>query len=191
MLWDFGGKVVVEEKINDDVKAAQDAIDDLKLAERVFNEDRVGEAFALFNNLETFILNLSEESRQIVQNYIESSTIIQKLKRTGNQLLHDLALFHDNDSWNPWNSNLGPHRDVTLSVHRNEAEGQYYLKTEGFLRNVELVHATAALLENDMHRHWIPMCTQSKTVEELSAYRRIVQMNFDFVLLKKIATMEV
>eukprot|EP01033_Poteriospumella_lacustris_P005229 gene5229-3736_t len=73
----------------------------------------------------------------------------------------------------------------------HEPEGQYHFKTEGYLRNVSIIEAAAAILENDQHRFWIPMCTSSKAVNSLSPHRRIIQTKFDFVLLKKTALMEV
>lgn len=169
----------------------RDIKDDIKLVEKVHQEDRVAEAFILLQNIENMIPTLSSNGQDIIHDVLNSSAAISELRIRGEQVMEIMNLFKMEDKWNVWNANLGPHQDVTLYINRDEPEGQYFFKTDGYLRDVGLLEAAAAVLENSLHQHWIPMCTASKTCEVQSAFRRIVQLKMDFVLLKKTATMEV
>jgi len=165
---------------------------DIRLAEKVFQEDRIVEAYFLFLSVERFLESVKEEEIvSQVRTYINSSSTIAKMIEKGHALHKVLVSFDKASLWSTWNEKLGPHQDVTMYIHKDTPEGQYSFKTEGFLRNSGIIEVAAAILENRLFKYWMPMCTECKVLATESGYRRIIQLDFDFVLLKKIAVVAV
>lgn len=176
---------------NVEQRQVRNLLDDIGVIEQITKEDRLAEAYILLGNLEKLISDLHPSNQDTILKRLDGSSTISELRSNGPQIMDVLSKLRQKENWNAWGSKLGPHQDVSLYLHSHEPEGQYHFKTEGYLRNVSIIEAAAAILENDQHRFWIPMCTSSKAVNSLSPHRRIIQAKFDFVLLKKTALMEV
>jgi hypothetical protein len=170
---------------------AQNILDDIRLIEQIANEDRIAEGYILLQNVEKLVQDLSSWAKELINGHLANSETIAMLRNSGAKIVEMLDLIKSKQNWNTWNSKLGPHQDVSLFLHSTEPEGQYHFKTEGYLRNISMVDAAAALLEIDLHRYWIPMCTVCRAVSSSSVHQKVVKMKFDFVLLKKTATMHV
>lgn len=174
------------------LKNAQKALADLRLAEKIFQEDRLVEAYFLFVNVERFLESVQDKSIVAeVRKYVDSSSIIAQVIEKGHTLHTLLDSFDKASLWSIWNEKLGPHQDVTMFIHKDAPQGQYSFKTEGFFRNSDILETAAAILENSLYQYWMPMCTECKVLATLTAYRRVIRIEFDFVLLKKIAVIVV
>lgn len=170
----------------------QKILTDVHLAEKIFKEDRIIEAYFLFLGVESFLKSVEEEDVvDEVQKYIDSSSTIANMIEKGHALHTILASIDRASLWSIWNEKLGPHQDVTMYIHKDTPEGQYSFKTEGFLRDSGILEVAAAILESSLFKYWMPMCTECKLLSTETAYRRIIQLDFDFVLLKKIAVVVV
>lgn len=160
-------------------------LQDIQLAEKLHREDRLGEAYFLLKNIEEFTRNLDEESQGKVNSVMEKSVIIPDIHSEGNKMIALLRSFHDDNVWNTWNKNLGSNLDGALYIHRDEPEGQFFFKAEGYVHDCNMTEVVAALLENDLYKSWFPLCTSSECLSTLSAYRRIIRSELDFVLFNK------
>ena len=166
-------------------------IEDIKLSENLFKEDRILEAFHLLNNIEKFTQGQeSQHIQTVVTRTIASSPLTANIRRSGEHIMSLLQLINDPEPWNVWNTGIGLNQDVTVSTHKNEEKGQYYFKIEGTLR-CDIIYAVAAILENDLYQFWMPLCTHSEVVSIPSIHRRVIRTQFDFTLLKKEALYDV
>lgn len=159
-------------------------MDDIRLTQKLFKEDRVTEAFFLLQNIERFTQELHPELQAVVEKVLTESEQIDNLRKEGIRNANLLSLFEDAEAWNDWTAGVGTNQDVVVSIHKNEEQGQYYLKIEGRIQ-CELLHVLAALLENELYKFWMPLCTSSRTIAVLSAYRRIVHTKVDLALIQK------
>lgn len=165
-------------------------LQDIRLAESLFMEDRIAEAYFLLKNIEEFVEKIEESSRSEVYSAIGSSSKIQAIKNKGQPIFDLLQSFSDKEVWNAWNTAIGPHQDVTVYTHRDEMKGSYHFKIEGYIQS-SMKETLAAILENDLYRLWLPLCSNSQLLAKSSTYRRILRNDFDFVLLKKTCLSEV
>lgn len=159
-------------------------LDDVRLTQKLFQEDRVTEAYFLLQNIERFTRELHPELQSAIDKELNNSDLIKNLRAEGIRNAKLLALFEDGESWNDWTSGVGTSQDVIVGIHKEEERGQYYFKVEGRVQ-CDLLHVLAALLENELYRFWMPMCTFSRTVAALSPFRRLVHTKLDFALLQK------
>jgi hypothetical protein len=162
----------------------ENLLDDVRLTQRLFKEDRVTEAYFLLQNIERFAKELHSDLQGAVDKELESSETIKKLRTEGLRNANLLALFEEGESWNDWTSGVGTNQDVIVGIHKDEVRGQYYFKIEGRVQ-CDLLHVLAAILENDLYKFWMPLCTASTSVASISPYRRIVHTKLDFALLQK------
>lgn len=168
----------------------QNLLSDVQLAEKLFQDDRLGEAVFLLQNIEEFIKHLGEEAHERVVQKMDDSEIIQKLRVKGKEMLELLELCATNEEWNAWNTGIGPHHDVTVYTHREERKGQYYIKLEGNL-HCSMTEACAAIIEQDLYPIWAPMCKGAHCLGSLSPCRRIIALDLEFVLMKRRAAVDV
>jgi hypothetical protein len=159
-------------------------MDDVRLTQKLFQEDRVTEAYFLLQNIERFTKELHPELQSVVEKELGNSDSIKNLRMEGMRNANLLALFEDGATWNDWTGGVGTNQDVVVSIHKDEVRGQYYFKFEGRV-HADLLHVLAALLENDLYKFWMPLCTSSKSVAAVSPYRRMVHTKLDFALLQK------
>lgn len=176
----------VVNKVVPEKDLVQNLQQDLKLCEKLASEDRIGEAYFLLKNIENFINTLSSNGREQVQRMIDASVKIKELCKDSQDLRTWLEVVEDHAVWNAWNTAMGPNQDVSVYTHRDEKDGEYYLKIEGYL-HCSMIQAIATILENDLHHLWMPMCTKSEVLHVANNFQRIVKTNIDFVLLKKTA----
>lgn len=159
-------------------------LDDVRLTQRLFKEDRVTEAYFLLQNIERFTRELHPELQTIVDKELDGSEQIKNLRIEGLRNANLLALFEDGETWNDWTSGVGTNQDVIVGIHKDEVLGQYYFKIEGRVQ-CDLLHVLAAILENELYKFWMPLCTASKSAAVMSPYRRIIHTKLDFALLQK------
>ena len=159
-------------------------MDDIRLTRKLYQEDRVTEAYFLLQNIERFTQELHTDLQSIITQELNSSEQIANLRNEGLRNANLLALFEDAEQWNDWTGGVGTNQDVVVSIHKNEEQGQYYFKIEGRV-HCELLPVLAALLENELYKFWMPLCTSSRSIATASAYRRIVHTKLDFALIQK------
>lgn len=162
----------------------QNLLSDINLAEKLCEEDRIGEGFFLLRNIDQFLLHLNDDARGRLQHRLDNSESILKLRAKGAETLKLLELFGSKDEWNVWNFGIGPHNDISVATHKDEKKGEYFFKLDGNLR-CNMIEACAAILENDLYGIWSPLCKTSKAMGSLSICRRIMELGLEFVLLKR------
>lgn len=162
----------------------ENLLEDVKLTRRLFQEDRVTEAYFLLQNIERFTQELHPELKTVIEEELNKADDIATLRKEGLRNANLLALFEDGDIWNDWTAGVGTNQDVVVGIHKEEAGGQYYFKVEGRI-HCDLLNVLAAILENDLYKYWMPLCTSSGSIAAMSAYRRIVRTKVDFALIQK------
>jgi hypothetical protein len=163
---------------------------DMDLCKVMFSEDRVGEAAGLLASIMDFVDILTSEG---LKNYLLSildEKIFQDIRAAAEHLTKTLEEFCETELWTEWNSSVGPHQDVTIFTHKTDKQHDYSIKLEGNI-HCRLKEVAAALLETQFYHLWMPMCTNCKVLTSISAMRKIVRIDLDFVLLKKTAVLEV
>lgn len=159
-------------------------LEDVHLTQKLYQEDRVTEAYFLLQNIERFLIELHPELQSTVEAEMNKSDLINNLREQGIRNAKLLALFEDSESWNDWTGGVGPNQDVIVGIHKDEVQGQYYFKVEGRVQS-DLIHVLAAILHNELYKFWMPLCTASQCVAKASNYRRVVHTKIDFALLQK------
>lgn len=162
----------------------QNLLEDVQLTRRLFQEDRITEAYFLLQNIERFTQELHPELQSVIERELNKEDDIATLRMEGLRNANLLALFEDGDTWNDWTAGAGTNQDVVVGIHKEETGGQYYFKVEGRV-HCDLLHVLAAVLENELYKFWMPLCTSSKSIAAMSSYRRIVQTKIDFALIQK------
>lgn len=163
-------------------------IEDIRLIETLFKDDRVMEAYTLLKNIETFALTMSDDMQSMVARAVASSPVIAEARSAGDQMAELLNLMNPtSDAWNIWNNGIGAHQDITVSTHKNEEKGTYYFKLEGNIES-NIFYVIAALLQNNLYNKWMPLCTRSECTRVISPHRRVIKSKFDLNLVKKEAT---
>jgi hypothetical protein len=163
-------------------------LEDVKLCENLYLEDRIGEAYFLLDNIKAFISQLGEKdtsSKELLENYIKKSKTLETLDVQGKDILEELQNMTDKEQWNLWNNNIGPRQDVSVYTHKQESKGIYHFKLEGEL-HCPLKEILPAILENSLYQYWLPMFAGSEIIQTLSPYRRIMKSEFNFVLFNKV-----
>lgn len=169
----------------------QNLIEDVKLAEKLFNEDRVGEAFFLLRNIDEFLGQLPSESQEQVVNSMRRVAIkLSSIRSKGEELLAVIDQLTNKGEFNAWNSSIGPHQDVSLYTHADEKRGQCHIKLEGNIHS-SLLHAVAAVLENELYGIWTPMCKAASCLSKVSLCRRVMALDLEFVLMQRKAICDV
>ncbi|RYH25138.1 hypothetical protein EON65_15965 [archaeon] len=169
----------------------QNLIDDVKLAEKLFTEDRVGEAFFLLRNIDEFLAQLPPEAQEnVVDAMRKVSNKLASIRSKGEELLAVLDQLTNKGEFNAWNSSIGPHQDVSLYTHADEKRGQCHIKLEGNI-HCSLLHAVAAVLENELYGIWTPMCKAASCLSKVSLCRRVIALDLEFVLMQRKAICDV
>ncbi len=165
---------------------------DIELSKSMFLEDRVGEAAGLLSDIVSFVETLNEVPKTYLQSLLDEKThqILHDIREAADHVTKMLLEFNDSDSWTEWNSSIGPHQDVTVYTHKYDQVHDYAIKMEGNA-HCRLKEIAAAFIETQLYQLWMPMCTSCKVLSTLSASRKIVRLDLDFVLLKKTAIIEV
>ena len=159
-------------------------MNDIRLAKKLFKEDRVTEAYYLLQHIEQFVREKHPEFQSTVEDELNSSDQISALRTEGGRIANLLALFEEGDKWNTWTAGVGTNEDVVMGIHKDEERGQYYIKVEGQV-HCEMMQVLASLLENELYKYWMPLCTYSKNIATPTVHRRIVHTKVDFALLQK------
>ncbi len=165
---------------------------DIELSKSMFLEDRVGEAAGLLSDIVAFVETLNEVPKTYLQSLLDEKThqILHDIREAADHVTKMLLEFNDSDSWTEWNSAIGPHQDVTVYTHKYDQVHDYAIKMEGNAHS-RLKEIAAAFIETQLYQLWMPMCTSCKVLSTLSASRKIVRLDLDFVLFKKTAIIEV
>jgi hypothetical protein len=162
----------------------ENLLEDVRLTRKLYQEDRITEAYFLLQNIERFTHELHPELQSVIEAELNAGDDIATLRKEGLRNANLLALFQDGDIWNDWTDGVGTNQDVVVGIHKEEGSGQYYFKVEGRVHS-NLLHVLAAILENELYKFWMPLCTSSKSIAAMSAYRRIVHTKIDFALIQK------
>lgn len=112
--------------------------------------------------------------------------------------------------WSLWNDGIGQHggdffaswyttsisplnaiRLSDVSVHTNvdDRSGVYNCRVAGRVR-ADMISVIAALVEHDMHKTWLPLCSGCTDVRMESPNRASFNIEFDFVFVKKHCRLE-
>jgi hypothetical protein len=161
----------------------ESVMDDIRLAKKLYKEDRVTEAYFLIQNIDKFSEGLDATVKATVQRELRSPQI-ESLREEGLRNAGVLALFESKDDWNDWTGGVGSNEDVVVSIHKEEERGQYYFKVEGRV-NCDMISVIAALLEHDLHKFWLPLCSSTQKIATISPSRRIMHTKLDFTLVQK------
>jgi len=170
-----------------DLDKLNDLMDDIKLSLKLYEEDRITEAYFLLQNIEKYAQELHPDLAAAVQRELTQSENIVNLRMEGSRNADLMNQFEDDSQWNDWTNGVGMNQDVVVGIHKDEERGQYYFKIEGRVE-CSMLPTLAALLENDLYRLWMPLCDSSKTLAKMSPYRRAVKCEMDFALIRKDAS---
>eukprot|EP01038_Epipyxis_sp_PR26KG_P015569 gene15569-21022_t len=183
----FSSAVSSGQKPSQSSELLSNIIQDVKLVEALFKEDRLIEACTLLNSITQYIESEDVDPTVVesVQQKLNNSKNISHCKEFAEELSSLEKLIVEDDQWNVWNENIGMNGDVKVCVNKFEEKGKYFLKTEGSIKNSDLQSVCAALLEHELYSTWLPLCNKLELEAIVSPYRRIVDASFDFTLFKK------
>eukprot|EP01039_Chlorochromonas_danica_P009281 gene9281-10246_t len=159
-------------------------LSDLQLVSNLFQDDRVAEAWFLFRNIQALLRHLSPQGQDEVMKAMDAMSSIAALNKSGEEMMSLLTLLRTEQEWHVWNSSIGPHHDVVVHTHRLEKKGEHFVKLEGYLQ-APIGLVCAALLEHDLYPLWTPICKKATCLGSLSLCRRVMELELDFVLIKR------
>lgn len=159
-------------------------LSDLQLACKLFQDDREAEAWFLFRNIQALLRHLPPQGQDEVLKEMDAMPSIASLTKSGEEMMRLLTLLRTEEEWHIWNSSIGPHHDVVVHTHHLEKKGEHFVKLEGYLQ-APIGLVCAAILEHDLYPLWAPICKKATCLGSLSPCRRVMELELDFVLIKR------
>jgi hypothetical protein len=123
----------------------------LKHAEKLFNDDRISEAFALVKIIDLNINKLYMPKLEEIKIKVANLSVIQNIRRCGQQIDSFLGLINQSESWKPWNTK---EEKVKVSTYKDEIKGKYYFMVEGTLQ-ASIENIIASFLEVELYTTWV------------------------------------
>lgn len=140
--------------------------DELSIVFTLYKEDKIVEAVELLNSL-----------REKYQSTFEENPIVTEIECDYADIRQVYRNVREKIGWN--NVSTG---DISVFYKNIPGTESYSLMTEGVIET-PLFHFLSIIYETDLHHTWLPFCTKSFTIANLSRTRKIIFQEFNMPFL--------